>query len=136
MTIEKADATDAPAAVLVVEDELLIRMMVADTLNDAGFHVKEADSGTAALEALGADGKALRAIILDVGLPGPLRGEELIDKIRFLSPAIPILVTTGYDSNELRHRVAGDPNMRILTKPVLPEILCTVLKECGIAPGL
>ena len=119
------------SSILVVEDEVLIRMMVVETLMDEGFATSEAANGKAALEALAAAGEELRAVILDVGLPDT-RGEDLIEKIRAIRPKIPIIVTTGYDTNELRRKLAYDPLGRILTKPFQPEILSKILSEWGI----
>jgi len=118
--------------VLVVEDEGLIRMMVAETLADAGFRVIEAANAKEALAALnGASGEELRAIILDIGLPD-LNGEILTEKIRTLKPVIPIIMTTGYDTSELRRRPAADPFLRFLLKPYQLELLTDILKELGV----
>ncbi len=119
------------SSILVVEDEVLIRMMVVETLMDEGFDISEAATGKAALEAVAAGGEELRAVILDVGLPDT-RGEDLIDRIRAIRPKMPIIVTTGYDTNELRRKLRDDPLARILTKPFQPEMLSTILREWGI----
>jgi DNA-binding response OmpR family regulator len=130
-----ADMIDEPiearVSILVVEDEVLIRMMVVETLEEAGFQMSEAANGKTALQAVEASGEELRAVILDVGLPDT-SGEELIDKIRALRPDMRIIVTTGYDTNELRLKLRDDPLARILAKPFQPEMLNTILKEWGI----
>ncbi len=118
-------------SILVVEDEVLIRMMVVDALMDVGFETSEAANGKAAFETLAAAGEELRAVILDMGLPDT-RGEDLIERIRAIRPKIPIIVTTGYDTNELRRKLRDDPLARILTKPYQPEMLSTILAEWGI----
>lgn len=123
-----------PPSILVVEDEVLIRMMVVETLEDEGFHLSEAASGKEALSVLEAAGEELCAVILDVGLPDT-RGEDLIDKIRALRPDMRIIVTTGYDTNELRLKLRDDPQARILAKPFQPEMLNRILKEWGIEAG-
>ncbi len=125
------EPVEMPSLILVVEDEVLIRMMVADTLADAGFHIGEAANGRSALEAIEAAGEELRCVILDVGLPD-VSGEQLIDKIRVLRPNMPIIVTTGYDTNELRQKLRDDPLARILTKPFQPEMLNVILRGWGI----
>jgi DNA-binding response OmpR family regulator len=125
------EPVEMPTLILVVEDEVLIRMMVAETLADEGFQISEAANGRSALEAIEAAGEELRCVILDVGLPD-VSGEHLIDKIRALRPRMPIIVTTGYDTNELRRKLRDDALSRILTKPFLPEMLNTILREWGI----
>ncbi|HZZ78927.1 MAG TPA: response regulator, partial [Gemmataceae bacterium] len=92
---EILDRTQVPVSVLVVEDEVLIRMLMADSLAEAGFHVVEAGTAEDALKALGAAGEELRAIVLDVGLPDA-RGDELIGRIREFRQDMPIILATGY----------------------------------------
>jgi CheY-like chemotaxis protein len=125
------EPVEMPSLILVVEDEVLIRMMVAETLADAGFRISEAANGRSALEAIEAAGEELQCVVLDVGLPD-VSGELLIDKIRALRPQIPIIVTTGYDTNELRRKLHDDPFARILAKPFQPEMLNAILREWGI----
>jgi CheY-like chemotaxis protein len=130
--LETPQTEKQPSCVLVVEDEGLIRMMVAETLADDGFRVTEAANAKEALEALsGASGENLCAVILDIGLPD-LNGEVLTEKIRALRPEIPIIMTTGYDISELRQRTAADLHLRILMKPFQLELLTEILKELGV----
>jgi DNA-binding NtrC family response regulator len=121
-----------PLCVLIVEDEGLIRMMVAETLADVGFRVTEAANAKEALEALNtAAGGELCAVVLDIGLPD-MNGEVLTQKIRALRPEIPVVMTTGYDTSDLRKKTAADLNLRILMKPFQLEALVEALKELGI----
>ncbi len=131
--IEAPPGTDKQSpCILVVEDEGLIRMMVAETLADAGFRVTEAANAKEALAVLdGASGEELSAAILDIGLPD-MNGEALTEKIRALRPAIPIIMTTGYDIRDLSQRTAADLNLRILMKPFQLEVLTNTLKELGV----
>jgi DNA-binding NtrC family response regulator len=122
----------AKPCVLVVEDEGLIRMMVSETLIDAGYRVSEAGSAKEALNAIGNSSEDIHAVVLDVGLPDA-NGEALIEKIRAQKPGMPIIMTTGYDTNELRRKAAADPLLRILTKPYQPDLLDVFLKEWGIS---
>ncbi len=55
--------------VLVVEDELLIRWAIAETLTDAGHTVIEAEDGAAAVQALAGSAEPVDAVILDYRLP-------------------------------------------------------------------
>jgi CheY-like chemotaxis protein len=130
--LETPQTDKKPSCVLVVEDEGLIRMMVAETLADDGFRVTEAANAKEALEALnGASGEELSAVIIDIGLPD-MNGEALMEKIRALRPAVPIIMTTGYDIRDLRQRTAADLYLRILMKPFQLEVLTDTLKELGV----
>ncbi len=129
--VDAPQVGQAPPSILVVEDEGLIRMMVVETLADAGYRVSEAGNAKEALEIVSTSGEELRAVVLDVGLPDT-NGEVVIDKIRAIRPDMPIVMTTGYDTNELRQKAAADPLLRILTKPYQPELLDAILKDWGI----
>ena len=62
-----ADNAGAPA-ILVVEDELLVRMFAVDALEDAGFRVLEAGTAAEAMKALNG-ATNVRAALIDMGLP-------------------------------------------------------------------
>jgi len=130
MVDARPDGNKTSPCILVVEDEVLIRMIVSETLADAGFRVSEASNAKAALQALSTD--EFRAVVLDVGLPDA-NGEDLIGQIRAIRPGMPIIVTTGYDTSALRQKSAADLHLRILTKPYLPDALNAILAEWGIA---
>jgi CheY-like chemotaxis protein len=80
--------------VLVVEDEFLIRMTLAEALGDEGFEVVEAESGDDALPILRAD-PGIRLLLTDIQLPGALNGRSLAQKAREHFPALPVIYMTG-----------------------------------------
>jgi DNA-binding NtrC family response regulator len=80
--------------VLVVEDEMLIRLHVADTFRDSGFAVVEAADGARALEILAQD-PSIKAVFTDVTLPGQPDGFGLARWIRSHRPGLPVVLTSG-----------------------------------------
>src|ERR1700712_2015620 len=80
--------------VLVVEDEFLIRMTLAEALGDEGFDVIEAETGDAALPMLKSDPR-IRLLLTDIQLPGVLNGKTLAQKAREHLPTLPIIFMTG-----------------------------------------
>lgn len=111
----------ADAEVLLVEDHVLVRRVLANTLADAGYRVVEARTGDEALALLRG---GLRPLLLlsDVRMPGSLNGLELARQARTLLPGVPILLTTGY--NEL-----STHEFRLLLKPYAPEELLGCIDE-------
>jgi DNA-binding response OmpR family regulator len=95
----QADGVPQTNGVLVVEDEALVRMLVVQTLEDAGFAVSEAAEAGAAMEVLRAD-DGIRLIVTDVGLPG-LNGRQLADEARAHRPDMKVLFMTGYADTSL-----------------------------------
>lgn len=80
--------------VLVVEDESLIRMAIADHLQESGFHVLEAKNADQALILL-AERSDIGILFTDVDMPGSIDGVELARAARDLWSAIRIYVTSG-----------------------------------------
>lgn len=80
--------------ILVVEDEVLIRVHVADYLRDAGFDVIEAPDGVRALEILRTDTR-IDLVFTDVTLPGELDGFALAEWVRQHKPGLPLILTSG-----------------------------------------
>jgi len=81
--------------VLLVEDEPLIRMMLAEELKDAGYHVLEAANGEEALLLLGAR-PDVAALVTDVRMPGDLDGFAVAREAAALHPGIAIIVASGH----------------------------------------
>lgn len=102
MNTEAVQADDAASGyrVLVVEDEILIRIMVADDLRDHGFSVFEAANGDEAIALLSA-GAAFDAVFTDVRMPGLADGLALLAYVRGTRPDLPVLVTSGHLRPEL-----------------------------------
>jgi two-component system nitrogen regulation response regulator NtrX len=81
--------------VLVIDDELDIRELVAGVLEDEGYQTRTAADSTAALAALGERRPSL--VLLDVWLQGSrLDGLELLDEIKARDPSLPVLVISGH----------------------------------------
>lgn len=83
--------------ILVIEDEPLIRMTVADDLQDAGFRVLVAGNADEGLRLLDADA-SIHAIFTDVDMPGELDGLKLAWIVRDRRPPIEIVITSGHRS--------------------------------------
>jgi CheY-like chemotaxis protein len=84
----------APATVLVVEDDVLVRALLADALREAGLSVIEAARADEALSYFEAGGEA-DIVFSDVEMPGPLNGLQLAHRLRQDYPSLPIILTSG-----------------------------------------
>jgi CheY-like chemotaxis protein len=82
-------------AVLVVEDEQLIRMDTASFLEAAGFAVYEADNAADAIRILELDDE-IRLIFTDINMPGSMDGLALAHYVRGRWPPVKIIITSGY----------------------------------------
>jgi DNA-binding response OmpR family regulator len=85
--------TQDQQTVLIVEDEHLIRMVLADALENAGYYVLEASN---ALEAIGiGNHPSIDVVITDVDMPGALDGLDLMRLVSLNYRHTAIVVTSG-----------------------------------------
>ncbi|MGO9486079.1 MAG: response regulator [Rhodomicrobium sp.] len=85
---------DCPATILVVEDEILILMMIANHLRDAGLKVIEARHAGEALGILNMPA-TINLVITDVRMPGSLDGLALAKYVKEQNNMIPVIVVSG-----------------------------------------
>ncbi|RZL29113.1 MAG: response regulator [Sphingomonas sp.] len=86
--------TDTPQPpLLIVEDEMFIRMIAADALEDRGFSIIEASDAREALEIL--ERSEIALIFTDINMPGDLDGLDLAAEVAKRWPHIEIIVTSG-----------------------------------------
>jgi CheY-like chemotaxis protein len=89
---------DAPSpTVLVVEDEVLIRLVIADYLRDCGYKVHEAVSGEEAIAILQAPEVSIDVVFSDVEMPGSMDGFALARWVRANKPGMEIILTSGIE---------------------------------------
>ncbi len=116
-------AVDSRGRILIVEDEPLVGMELADALESAGFTVlgpaASNDDALALVAAHGCDGA-----VLDVNL-GRETSEPLA--LKFAAEGVPFVTLTGYAPDQLPAPFLSSPR---LTKPVRTEILVVELAGC------
>jgi CheY-like chemotaxis protein len=123
-------ADPAPGVVLVVEDEILVRMFAVDALEDAGFRVEQAGSASEAIQALGRTAD-VRAAVVDLGLPDR-SGDQLAAEIHALRADLPIVIASGRSAGELQERFGRAANVALLVKPYTAPMLIQALASLGV----
>ena len=93
-SLQLAPAEAAKKCILVVEDELLVRLLLSDALRDEGYRVVEACNADEALAILDATPPDL--IITDVRMPGSIDGLGLLALVREILPSLPVIITSGH----------------------------------------
>jgi CheY-like chemotaxis protein len=84
-----------PIAVLIVEDEFLVRMDAVDSLKRAGFTVYEASNADEAIRILEAT-HDIRVVFTDIHMPGSMDGLRLARYVRGRWPPIKLIITSGH----------------------------------------
>ncbi len=87
--------------VLVVEDDLLVRTVTVDAVEEAGFQVIAADTGVEALAVLEREGEGLAAVVTDIAMPGGVSGIDVGRAIRRRWPHLALVLTTGYTADAI-----------------------------------
>ena len=104
-----------PPTVLVVEDDVLVRMVVAAYLRECGFNVVEAGDAREAIRVLETDIQ-VDIVFSDVNMPGDMDGFGLAQWVRRERPGLKIILTSGAarTAKEAGHLCEHGP---ILAKP-------------------
>ncbi len=129
---------DEPAlrgAVLLVEDEPFVAMVASQILEDQGFKVTIASHGEAALSharaAKGDIGRdPLVLAIVDIGLPD-MRGDEVVRRLGEIAPELPVIIASGYATQDLSELFGGRPDVGVISKPYDGATLVAALERLG-----
>jgi CheY-like chemotaxis protein len=114
-TADEGREAAAPTSVrvLLVDDEVAVREVIAHSLRELGHDVVEAGSGGAALEIIAND-PSLDVALLDFAMPG-MNGAELARQIRARHPKLCVLFVTGYAETDALADIADEC---IIKKPL------------------
>lgn len=135
------DADDEPAGdlaalrldgdgrtVLVIDDEPMVRMLIVEVLEEAGYRALEADDGAQGLRIIEAEPR-IDLLVTDVGLPNGMNGRQVADAARALRPGLKVLFVTGYADGSAVGDGLLEPGMAIVTKPFLMTELAARITE-------
>jgi two-component system, OmpR family, response regulator len=112
--------------VLIADDSPQLVLLYRAVLEDAGYEVVSASSGTAAIAA--AESVPIDAAVLDVLMPG-VSGDAIAERLRLRNPTLPVL--TGAHGEQFVH---GSP-VPVLRKPFAPEELVRAVEALGVRPS-
>ena len=127
-------ATGAARTVLLVEDDDVVRAVVAEMLVELGYVVREARGSEEALELAG-DQVGMDILLTDVVMPG-LGGPELAAKLGKLRPGLRVLYMSGYTRRPIAN--ADEPlgaGASFLQKPFTFELLRQKLDTLAQQPS-
>ncbi len=118
----------ANGKVLVVDDEVFVRMLVADVLDDAGFEVIEAADARTALKRLEL-AQDVQVLFTDINMPPGMDGLELARRVHAQWPQIGLVVTSGYERPSSDQIADGG---LFVPKPFRPEMVINAVQQ--VAP--
>jgi DNA-binding response OmpR family regulator len=109
--------------VLLVEDDVLLREVMAELLQDEGFDVVECSTAESAELIVATCGAELRALVTDNSLSGTMSGVELARYAREKFPRMNIIIISG-------KQVENTPvSTTFLHKPFAPASLVEAVRK-------
>jgi putative two-component system response regulator len=104
--------------ILVIDDEPILRALMRETLEQAGYETVGADDAERALALL--EDETIGLIVSDIVMPR-LTGIELLETVQRVRPSVPVLLVTGVDSHaNLTGALAGGA-AGLVPKPFSPS---------------
>jgi PAS domain S-box-containing protein len=116
------------AVVLVVEDEVGLRKLVARTLARHGYRVLEAGTGHEGLAVVAQAGDGVQLVISDVVMP-TMSGPEMVVQLRKTRPDIKVLYMSGYAGDAIARGGVLEANAPALKKPFTAHDLLQTVRE-------
>ncbi len=114
-------------AILVVEDDKLVRRYVVTQIESLGYKALEAANASEALRII--DSKAhIDLLFTDVIMPGSMNGRQLVDAALARRPALKTLFTSGYTENAIVHHGRLDTGVLLLAKPYRKSELARMIR--------
>ncbi|HEY4745372.1 MAG TPA: response regulator, partial [Desulfuromonadaceae bacterium] len=114
--------------VLLVDDEETIRALGGEMLQMLGFGVLTADNGREALNVYQTHGGEIAAVILDLTMPR-MDGEETFRELRRIQPDVRVIMSSGYNEQEVSQRFIGKGLAGFVQKPYNLATLGAVLRQ-------
>ena len=115
--------------VLVVEDELIVRLDLSEAIQLTGRDVVHVSSDDAALDVLEKD-NSIGLVFTDIKMAGAIDGIELAHQIRQRWPSIQVVISSGNIATDPRCRDLSAP---LMFKPYRLSALREILGACGKA---
>jgi PAS domain S-box-containing protein len=140
VTVDEFTAEEQPAAaatpptetvhetILVVEDELNLRRLTRQFLENQGYAVLEAADGAAAVQICVAHQGTIHLLLTDVIMPG-MNGRELAQRVSEIRPNMKVLYMSGYTENAIGHNGTLDAGITLLQKPFTLHALKAKVRE-------
>ena len=113
-------------AVLIVEDDSLVRRYVVTQIQSLGYTTLEAANAADALKIL--DTAAIDLLFTDVIMPGSMNGRQLVEEALRRQPSLKTLYTSGYTENAIVHHGRLDSGVLLLAKPYRKSELARMLR--------
>jgi CheY-like chemotaxis protein len=115
-------------AILIVEDDIMVRKYVVGQVQSLGYRTLAATDAGEALAILDA-GEGIDLLLTDVMMPGLMNGRQLAIEARQRRPALRVLYTSGYSESAMLHDGFLDAGALMLAKPYRKADLAKMIRS-------
>lgn len=115
--------------ILLVEDEVTLRMWVKEILENFHYRIVEAANGVEALKVWDDENGKIDLLVTDMVMPEGLTGGDLARQLKKRQPGLKVIYTSGY-SGEIMNNDANLPKGPFLSKPYPAPELAKLVREC------
>jgi len=130
-TKSRTPAVDLPRGtglILVVDDDQMVRKVVSSSLSSLGYQIVEAVSGPEAIEIYRARQHEIRAVVLDMVMPG-MTGRATYLGLRDINRDVAVLLMSGHSLNEQVQEILDLGVRSFVSKPYSIAVLAAAMTE-------
>jgi CheY-like chemotaxis protein len=117
---EKEDESETlyfgTGSILIIDDELAMRNVFNKILRKCGYTPYLAEDGETGIRVFNEKRETLNLVILDISMPR-ISGDQVFNKLQEIDPAVPILLTSGFQQDKRVKRIETSRTAGFLQKP-------------------
>ncbi|MBN2368915.1 MAG: response regulator [Vicinamibacteria bacterium] len=139
--VETTQSAEKPAAdreasetILLLEDQDMVRNLIAEVLTLQGYRVLAAKDGARARQICTDHEGPIHLLLTDVVISGGGNGVQVAEAVKALRPETKVLFMSGYTANAVVHRGVLEPGSAFLAKPFTPSEISNKVREVLDAP--
>jgi CheY-like chemotaxis protein len=127
-TIVESRLPVGPETILLVEDEDMVRSLLAELLSACGYNVLEASDGLSGVALYQKHSERIDLLLTDLVMP-KMGGREVAEKLHEENPDLPVLFISGYTDDDIVRGGVESSDVRFLQKPFTLEEVSRTIRQ-------
>lgn len=129
-TVARADPGNGTETILLVEDEVSVRMITRALLERQGYLVLEAAHGVEALDVWERERGKIDLLFTDLMMPEGVNGRDLAARLQQRDPNLRVIFTSGYSADIAGRELSLSEGRNFLQKPYSRQRLLETVRNC------